>query len=426
MTGASAADGVAAAFRRESPAVIATLTRVFGDLTVAEDAVQDAFVAALERWPLDGVPDRPGAWIVTTARNKAFDRLRRESRRDQKHLDAHRSLASLDGWEQPDPSVVRDDLLRLVFTCCHPVLPPESRVALALRTLCGLSTPVVARLLLASETATAQRIVRAKRRLAEPDIPFEAPRGQELTDRLPAVLATVHLLFTEGHDRSGGDELIGAEACAEARRLADLLVELMPDEPEVLGLSALLQLTDARRATRVDDAGDLVLLADQDRTRWDHDAIDRGVALVEAALRMGRADRYQLEAAIAACHATAPTMAETDWVEISSLYALLEEVAPSPMVRLNRAVAVAEAFGPESGLEVLGSLGDDLDHHHLRWAVEADFHRRRGDAVAAEARYRRALTCSPNVVERRFLEARVASLARPAPSGPEVGLEGVQ
>lgn len=390
--------------------MVAGLTRVLGDLDVAEDAVQDAFVVALERWPRDGMPDRPGAWLATTARNKAFDRLRRESKRHRTQQEAHRGLAALDGWNRPDPSVVRDDMLRLVFICCHPVLPAESRVALALKTLCGLTTTEVARLLLTSEPAAAQRIVRAKRRLADASVPFDTPTTHELPDRLPAVLATVHLLFTEGHNSTTADSHVRAELCAEAVRLAGLLVELMPDEPEVRGLHALLLLTDARRATRVDEVGELVVLADQDRSRWDRAAIETGVAEVDAALRHGRAGRYQLEAAIASCHALAPSYAETDWVEIVALYALLDEVAPSPMVRLNRAVAVGEAFGPGAGLDLIATLGSELDDNHLRWAVEAHLHRRLDQPGEAARCYDRALACNPNPAERRFLEARRAEL----------------
>ncbi len=401
---------IATAFRCESPAVVATLTRVLGDLTVAEDAVQDAFVAALERWPTLGIPDRPGAWITTTARNRAVDRARRESRRHEKHLAAHRSLAALDGWEQPDSSVVQDDLLRLVFICCHPVLPIESRVALALKVLCGFTTTEVARLLVASETATLQRITRAKRKLGDDSVRFETPPAHELSDRLPAVLATVHLLFTEGHNATSSDRHVRPELCAEALRLGGLLAELMPDEPEVLGLRALMLLTDARSATRLDEAGELVVLAEQDRSRWDGAAIAEGVAQVEAALRRGSTGRYQLEAAIAACHAIAPTYADTDWAEIAALYGVLEQVSPSPIVRMNRAVALAEAFDPRTGLDLLVTLGNELADYHLRWAVEADLWRRAGDVTAAATAYRRALECAPNPVERRFLEGNLSAL----------------
>lgn len=391
--------------------MIGALRRVLGDFDAAEDAVQDAFVAALERWPQDGVPDRPGAWILTTARHKAIDRARREAHRADKQAAAHRSLAALDGWDEPDTTVLRDDLLRLVFVCCHPALPDESRVALALKTLCGLRTEEAARLLLTSETALAQRIVRAKRRLAADDIAFEVPAAHELPDRLPAVLATVHLLFTEGHTASSGDAHVRVELCDEALRLAARLGDLMPDEPEVLGLHALLLITDARRATRVDARGELVLLADQDRAAWNHAAIESGVALVERALRQGRVGRYQLEAAIAACHATAASFATTDWAEIAALYALLDELAPSPVVTLNRAVAIAEAFDPQAALDHLSGLAGELDDHHLRWAVEADLRTRLGDTAGTTACLRRALACSHNAAETRHLERRLAALA---------------
>jgi len=399
-----------AAFRAEAPTALATLTRVLGDLDRAEDAVQDAFVVALEQWPRTGIPEKPGAWITTIARNKAIDRLRRDAKRDDKQRIAHRGLAALDGWDDPDPQVVRDDLLRLVFTACHPALPIESRVALALRTLCGLSTTQVARLFLVPEATMAQRLVRAKRRLADESVPYEVPSAHELPDRLPAVLATVHLLFTEGHNASGGTEHVRGELCDEAKHLAALLVDLMPDEPEGLGLHALIVLTDARRATRVDDDGELILLAEQDRTRWRHDDIAAGVEEVERALRRGPAGPYQLEAAIAACHAMAPTYGETDWEEIASLYGLLLQVSPDPMTRLNQVVALAEATDPATGLTALAGL-DELDDHHLRWAVEADLLRRLERFDEARDAYDRALACTPNDVERRFLERRRSALS---------------
>jgi RNA polymerase sigma-70 factor (ECF subfamily) len=398
-----------AAFRAEAPRALATLTRVLGDLDRAEDAVQDAFVVALERWPREGIPDRPGAWITTTARHKAIDRLRRDAKRDDKQRTAHRGLAALDGWDDPTPEVVRDDLLRLVFTACHPVLPIESRVALALRTLCGLTTAEVARLFLVPEATMAQRLVRAKRRLADDGVAYEVPAAHELPDRLPAVLATVHLLFTEGHNASAGAEHVRGSLCDEAARLSSLLVDLMPDEPEVLGLHALIVLTDARRATRLSDDGELLLLSEQDRTQWRHDDIAAAVVEVETALRRGPAGEYQLQAAIAACHATAPTYAETDWEEIASLYGLLLQVDPDPITRLNHAVALSEAADPETGLTALATI-EGLDEHHLRWAVEADLLRRIGRADDARAAYDRALGCGPNDVERRFLERRRSEL----------------
>ena len=306
-------------------------------------------MVALEQWPRTGIPDKPGAWITTTARHKAIDRLRRDAKRDDKQRTAHRGLAALDGWDDPDPQVVRDDLLRLVFTACHPALPIEGRVALALRTLCGLSTAEVARLFLVPEATMAQRLVRAKRRLADDAIAYEVPAAHELPDRLPAVLATVHLLFTEGHNASAGVEHVREPLCDEAARLAALLVELMPDEPEVLGLHALIMITDARRATRVGEDGHLVPLAEQDRSRWRHDDIAAGVAEVEAALRRGAAGEYQLEAAIAACHATAPTYEDTDWEEIASLYGLLLQVAPDPVTRPEPRGGAGGGGGPRNG-----------------------------------------------------------------------------
>ena len=398
-----------AAFRAEARNALATLTRLLGSLHAAEEAVQDAFVVALERWPIDGVPDRPGAWITTIARNKALDRIRREAKRADKQLAAHRSLAALDGWDEPSDSVVRDDLLRLVFMCCHPMLAIEVRVALALRTLCGLTTAAVARLFLIPEATMAQRLVRAKRRLAEAGAPLRTPAAHELSERLPAVLATVHLLFTEGHNATSGPDHVRAECCTEAIRLARLLVELMPDEPECIGLLGLLVVTDARRATRVDDAGDLLLLADQDRSQWDRELIDEGVELIERALRFGAAGRYQLEAAIAACHVIAPSVSATDWREIADLYAVLERLQPDPVVRLNRAVAVAETLGAEAGLDVLNGASG-LDDFHLRWSVDAELQRRCGRPAEAAEAYRRALACHPNDAERRFLQGRLAAV----------------
>lgn len=401
------------AFRAESRNALATLTRLLGSLDAAEEAVQDAFVVALERWPVDGVPDKPGAWITTIARNKALDRIRREAKRADKQAAAHRSLAALDGWDEPAHGVVRDDVLRLVFMCCHPVLPIESRVALSLRSLCGLSTAAVARLFLVAEPTMAQRLVRAKRRLAEAGVVLAIPAAHDLTERLPAVLGTIHLLFTEGHNASTGPAHIRAECCVEAVRLARLLAELMPDEPEVVGLLGLLLVTDARRPARSDDAGDLVLLADQDRSRWDRPMIDEGVAVIERALRLGAAGRYQLEAAIAACHAIAPSIEATDWCEIADLYALLEAIDGDPLVRLNRAVAVAEAWGVAAGIDVLDGVAG-LDTLHLRWSVEAELRRRNGEVGAATAALRRALECSPNDAERRLLERRLTDMT---PSG---------
>jgi RNA polymerase sigma-70 factor (ECF subfamily) len=375
--------------------------------------VQDAAVAALERWPRDGVPDDPRAWLTVVARNRALDRLRREAKRSGKEAT---TMDRFSGEPAPLPdTVVRDDQLRLIFTCCHPALALEARVALSLRTLCGLSTPEIARALLVPEATMAKRLVRAKRKIAGAHIPYRVPADHELPDRLPAVLGVVYLVFTEGHTATSGDHLVRVDLCDEAVRLARVLRDLLPDEPEVAGLLALLLLTDARRATRVDGAGDLVLLADQDRARWDHAAIGEGAALVAEALRRsaGSPGPYELQAAIAACHATSPTSEATDWEEIAELYRLLEARSPSPVVALNRAVAVAERDGPAAGLALVDAI-DGLERFHLWHAARADLCRRLGRHTDAAAAYRAALGCEPSAAERRFLDRRLAEVsARP-------------
>jgi RNA polymerase sigma-70 factor (ECF subfamily) len=405
-----AADPLAETIRVEGGRVLASLTRTLGRLDLAEDAVQDAAVVALERWPRDGVPDDPRAWLTVVARNRALDRLRREAKRSGKEA----MTVDLFG-DEPSPvpdSVLRDDQLRLIFTCCHPALALEARVALSLRTLCGLSTAEIARALLVPEPTMAKRLVRAKGKIAGARIPYRVPADHELPDRLPAVLGVVYLVFTEGHTASSGDELVRVDLCDEALRLARLLRELLPDEPEVSGLLALLMLTDARRPTRVDGAGDLVLLADQDRSRWDHAAIDDAGALVAQALRRsaGSPGPYQLQAAIAACHATSPTYEATDWAEIAGLYRLLEERAPSPVVTLNRAVAVALSEGPAVGLTMVDAV-EGLDRFHLWHSTRADLLRRLGRTAEAADAYRSALACQPSPAERRFLQHRVDVLA---------------
>jgi len=369
--------------------------------------VQDAAVVALERWPRDGIPDDPRAWLTVVARNRAVDRLRREGKRAGKETT---TMALFGGEPSPLPdTVVRDDQLRLIFTCCHPALSLEARVALSLRTLCGLSTAAIARALLVPEPTMAKRLVRAKGKITGAHIPYRVPADHELPDRLPGVLGVVYLVFTEGHTATSGEQLVRIDLCDEAVRLARLLRELLPDEAEVAGLLALLVLTDARRATRVDDAGDLVLLADQDRSRWDHAAIGEGSALVAEALRRsaGSPGPYQLQAAIAACHATSPAYADTDWRQIAELYRLLEERAPSPVVSLNRAVAVAERDGPEAGLALVDSI-EGLERFHLWHAARADLLRRLGRDAESAAAYRAALDCEPSAAERRFLDRRLA------------------
>ncbi|TLS43276.1 RNA polymerase sigma factor [Streptomyces montanus] len=403
---------VAAAFRDEWGQVVATLIRVTGDWDLAEECAQDAFAQALDRWRRDGVPRRPGAWLTTTARNRALDVLRREAVGAQKLREAA-VLARDEGPYDPDhedDSGLRDDRLRLIFTCCHPALPIEARVALTLRTLAGLTTPEIARAFLVPEATMAQRLVRAKRKIRNAGIPYRVPPAHLLPERTTGVLGVVYLLFNEGYAATSGADLVRTNLCAEAIRLARVLARLMPDEPEVLGLLALLLLHDARRDTRVDAAGELVTLEDQDRTAWDRAAIDEGAALLETALRRGRPGPYQIQAAIAACHTTAATAEETDWADIAALYGALARFVPSAVVRLNQAVAVGMSEGEEAGLALVAELEQegDLSGYHLLPATRADLLRRMGRAHEAAGAYARALELVENDAERRFLEKRLA------------------
>jgi len=402
--------------------VLATLARRLGDLDAAEDAVQEAFVEAMRSWPRRGIPDNPGAWIMTTARNRALDRARRESRR------AAKEQAAMGTWPDPEPSEPTDpvgpldpggpadDQLRLIFTCCHPALAPAAQVSLTLRLVCGLQTAEIARAFLQAEATVAQRLVRAKAKIRTAAIPFRVPAAHLLPERLPPVLACIYLVFSEGYAASAGDELVRRELCDEGIRLARLAVELMPDEPEARGLLALLLMQDSRREARLSADGELVLLEHQDRRRWDPDRIAEATEQLERALLRRRPGPYQLQAAIAGLHATATSWADTDWPQIAALYGELARVAPSPVVELNRAVAVSFAEGPAAGLAVVDAVADDprLARTHRLPATRADLLRRLGRSGEAADAYRAALPLAGTAPERAFLQRRLAEVESPA------------
>jgi RNA polymerase sigma-70 factor (ECF subfamily) len=394
---------VASAYRDEWGQVVATLIGVTGDWDLAEDCAQDAFAAALATWPRDGVPNRPGAWLTTTARNRAIDRLRRDAAGSAKL----RELVVTQEPDAPPAEEIPDERLRLIFTCCHPALPFPARVALTLRTLAGLSTAEIARAFLSAEPAMAKRLVRAKRKIREAGIPYRVPPAELMPQRLAAVLAVLYLIFNQGYDEQDGPRALTAEAI----RLARVLIRLMPQEPEPRGLLALMLLHEARRPTRTDD-GVLVTLENQDRSRWDRSLISEGTETLDQTLAMRRAGPYQLQAAIAACHATAADVASTDWPQIAVLYTELARLAPSPIVDLNRAVAVAMADGIPAGLALVDEIAASgrLDGYHLLPAARADLLRRAGRAVEAKAAYEEARRLAPTEAERRYLAERLHDL----------------
>jgi RNA polymerase sigma factor (sigma-70 family) len=426
VTAPDAHRAINAVFRIESPKLIAGLARMVRDVGLAEELAQDALVTALERWPESGVPDNPGAWLMATAKHRAIDELRRRRRLERKHeelgyeIDVQQELAAPD-LEAAIDDDVGDDLLRLVFTACHPVLSTEARVALTLRLLGGLTTDEIARAFLAPEPTIAQRIVRAKRTLSEKGVPFEVPRGPELAARLSSVLQVIYLVFNEGYAATAGDDWMRPALCEDALRLGRILAALMPDEAEVHGLVALMEIQASRAGARIGPSGEPILLLEQDRTRWDQLLIRRGLAALERAEQLGgMRGPYALQAAIAACHARARTSEQTDWTGIAALYAALAQATPSPIVELNRAVAVSMAFGPAAGLELVDTLVSEpsLRGYHLLPSVRGDFLAKLGRFDEARAELERAASLTKNARERELLVQRAAACQRQATGRP--------
>jgi RNA polymerase sigma-70 factor, ECF subfamily len=416
MTAPAVQHAVEAAFREEWGRIVATLIRRTGNWDLAEECAQEAFTEALRRWPADGIPARPGAWLTTVAGHRAIDQMRRSARGAQLLERAGHEALSQPGTDadamaelSSETGQIEDDRLRLIFTCCHPALPLEGRVALTLRSLAGLTTAEIARAFLVPEATMAKRLTRTKAKITAAGIPYRVPPAHLLPERTAGVLAVLYLLFNEGHSATSGTQLIRASLCEEAIRLARALYQLMPDEPEAAGALALMLLHHSRRHARVTADGELITLEDQDRSRWDSAEIQEGLALLEAALRRRQAGPYQLQAAIAACHARAAAATDTDWPQIAGLYTLLETQMPSPVVRLNRAVAVAMAGDINAGLAIVDELSGDprLARYYLLEATRADLLRRRGDQAAAAAAYQRALPLAPSQAERRYLQARL-------------------
>lgn len=405
---------VEAVYRTESRRVLATLIRVLHDFDLAEDALHEAFAAAVHQWPRDGVPANPRAWLVSAGRFKAIDALRRRARFDASQGELIQRIESSTSPVEYDGEGIDDDRLRLIFTCCHPALPPDARIALTLREVCDLTTEEIARAFLTSPSTLAQRIVRAKAKIRDAGIPYVVPERRDLPERLDAVLHVIYLVFNEGYSASAGDSLTRHDLSGEAIRLGRLLAELLP-EPEVLGLLALMLLHESRRAARSDSSGELILLDEQDRSLWDRALIEEGTALVERALSSRRFGPYALQAAIAAVHAEATTAADTDWPQIAGLYEVLARIDPSPVIRLNRAVAIAMRDGAEAGLAHVDAIlgAGELANYHLAHAARADFCRRLGRVADARASYERALELSRLGPERRFIERRLAELDDP-------------